>query len=492
MNKKITYIIGGILFLLYYLAYRSALSHLIFYHEQHHLFLFSKEYFLQQVHSEGLISYLTDFFIQFFYYPIIGSALLALLLSLVYLLTYHALYLLTGKRDLLHLSILPSLALFFYTMRAEHSLTLLIGSIFLLFFFIVFLLMMQHRGLPLSFMRRMHISNKTLRLILIVLPLPIYVAGGYYYFIRTYNRGERIMLKTEQLVKSGEWEKVLEYTNGYLMTGRSNQLISYFHHLALYHTGQLPYRLLDYPQKQGVKGLYFPWNSDSRESEYGHILYEELGYINEAQRWEFESMVVWGETAPHLINLARYNIVNHRPLVAQRFINKLKQSLFYREAALELESLVNVGKVPGLRNALDGKVDTPARFANVLNIGPELQYLCENDSTNKMAFEYLMSNLLLSNHVVRFVDNLKLMSHFSYTELPRIYEEALYIYKLGVGEEEFSKVGIKISPATEDRFKRYYGLVQSKQWGTLQKEFGNTYWFYLNYISPYGNKVIAN
>ena len=300
------------------------------------------------------------------------------------------------------------------------------------------------------------------------------------------------MLKTEQLVKSGEWEKVLEYTNGYLMTGRSNQLISYFHHLALYHTGQLPYRLLDYPQKQGVKGLYFPWNSDSRESEYGHILYEELGYINEAQRWEFESMVVWGETAPHLINLARYNIVNHRPLVAQRFINKLKQSLFYREAALELESLVNGGKVPGLRNALDGKVDTPARFANVLNIGPELQYLCENDSTNKMAFEYLMSNLLLSNHVVRFVDNLKLMSHFSYTELPRIYEEALYIYKLGVGEEEFSKVGIKISPATEDRFKRYYGLVQSKQWGTLQKEFGNTYWFYLNYISPYGNKVIAN
>lgn len=57
-------------------------------------------------------------------------------------------------------------------------------------------------------------------------------------------------------------------------------------------------------------------------------------------------------------------------------------------------------------------MDTPARFANVLNIGPELQYLCENDSTNKMAFEYLMSNLLLSNHVVRFVNNLKFMSSF--------------------------------------------------------------------------------
>lgn len=79
-------------------------------------------------------------------------------------------------------------------------------------------------------------------------------------------------------------------------------------------------------------------------------------------------MVVWGETASHLINLTRYNIVNHRPLVAQRFINKLKQSLFYRQEALQLEKLVHGGKVPGLRNALEGKVDIPARFANVLNI----------------------------------------------------------------------------------------------------------------------------
>ncbi len=293
-------------------------------------------------------------------------------------------------------------------------------------------------------------------------------------------------------MKNKEWEKVLDYTKRYLDTGRYNRLISYFYHLALYHTGQLPYHLLDYPPRKGVEGLYFPWNSDSRESEYGHILYEELGYINEAQRWEFEAMVVWGETAPHLINLAKYNIINHRPLVARRFINKLKQSLFYRKEALQLEEWVDGGKVPGLKNALEGKTDTPARFANVLNIGPELQYLCERDSTNRMAFEYLMSNLLLSNHVVRFVNNLKRMESFSYAELPPLYEEALYIYKLGVSEEEFSKLGIGIKPETEQRFKRYYQLVQKKQPGALQKEFGNTYWFYLNYVSPYGNKVIVD
>jgi hypothetical protein len=107
--------------------------------------------------------------------------------------------------------------------------------------------------------------------------------------------------------------------------------------LALYHKGELIYHLFDYPPFLGVRSLYFPWNSDSRESEYGHIIYEHIGHINEAHHWEFEAMAVWGETAPHLLNLARYNIVNHRPKVAQRFINKLKQSLFYHEEALQLE-----------------------------------------------------------------------------------------------------------------------------------------------------------
>ncbi len=490
--KRLIYTLFGILFLLYYICYQGALSHILYYHEQHHLFLFSKAYFVQCVQSEGWLNYITNFIIQFFYYPILGSAILALLLALVYLLINSIIKIVTGKNDLLQLSIIPSLALFFYTMEADHSLSILSGTLLCLLLLYLFLFFIQWYwklfplwGLP-------DISNKKMRVLLTSLFLLGYAGYGFYYFVTNYNRSERIMLKSEQLVKAADWNRVLEHTKKYLDTGRYNQLISYFHHLALYHTGKLSYHLLDYPQKQGVEGLYFPWNSDSRESEYGHILYEQLGYINEAQRWEFESMVVWGETASHLINLTRYNIVNHRPLVAQRFINKLKQSLFYQQEALQFEKLVNGGEVPGLRNALKGKVDIPARFANVLNIGPELQYLCESDSTNKMAFEYLMSYLLLSNHVVRFVNNLKLMKSFSYTELPPVYEEALYIYKLGVGSEEFSKVGIKIKPETEQRFKRYYQLVESKQIGTLQREFGNTYWFYLNYISPYGNKVIAN
>lgn len=319
-----------------------------------------------------------------------------------------------------------------------------------------------------------------------------YGALGYSYFVQHYNRKEGIMLKTEQHVKHKEWHAVLDYTERYLQGGKTNQLMAYFRSLALYHTGELPYRLFDYPATLGVKTLYLPWNSNSRESEYGHFVYEELGHINEAHRWEFEAMVVWGETAPHLLNLARYNIVNHRPRVAQRFLNKLKQSLFYRQQALELEKRLESGQVDGLRKALDDDEASPARFSNVLNLGPELEYLCDQDPTNQMAFEYLMSYLLLSNNVQRFADNIHRIRRFNYPSLPPIYEEALYIYRLKVGEELFRELGFELSASTSERFERYYSLMKSGQTAALRAQFGSSYWFYMNYLSPYGNKAIDN
>lgn len=492
MSKIQKYGVFVILSLCYYGAYRGNLAHIIAYHEQHHLFLYTSAYFEQQLQSEGIFSYLTGFLIQFFYYPVLGSALLALLIASVYALTRSLLRRLFGKEDVLHLSVIPSLALFFHTMEAGHTLVPVTVTVLVLVFANLLLWMFRRYTPLIPLFSRIHLTKNPIRHTLTGIALLVYAGYGSYHFVKSYNRSEGIMLKTEMYVKECNWDKVLEYTRLYMNGGKTNQLISYFHHLALYHQGGLPYHLFDRPQQLGVKALYFPWNSDSRESEYGHHLYEQLGHINEAHHWVFEAMAVWGETAPHLLNLARYNILMHRPKVAQRFINKLKQSLFYRDEALRLEAVAAGGEVEGMKYALSGVMDTPARFTNTKNIGPELEYLCNHDPHNRMAFEYLMSNLLLSNNVMRFVDNLHRIRNFNYPALPPAYEEALLIYKLKVGEEAFAKTGFTVSPETEARFARYYQLMGEKQMQALQREFGKTYWFYLNYVSPYGNKVINN
>ncbi len=488
--KYLKYVLFGLLFLVYFTVYRGALSHVITYHEQHHLFLFSASYWRQILASEGWLEYVTNFVIQFFYYPVAGSAVLAFMLASVYFLTDRIIRRFVAGENPLQLAVVPSLCLFFYTMPVDHSLKTVVGVFLLLFVINLLLLFVKPKR---KIVRWPQPFGRHGRIWLTVILLTVYAAGGYVFFLKSYSVGERIMLKAEQAAKAGDWEKVLEYTGNYLGRGRSNQLIAYFHNLALYHTGTLPDRLFDYPQALGVKSLYFPWDGNSRESEYGYLLYEKLGYLNEAHRWEFEAMVVWGETAPHLLNLARYNLSNGRPRVAQRFINLLKQSLFYRDEALRLEQQTGNPDHALPRNALRNTEDVPARFANVLNLGPELQYLCEKDSTNRMAFEYLMSHLLLSNHVERFARNLPLMCRFAYPRLPQAYEEALYIYELGVGREKvFEMTGLTVSEDTKCRFERYYRLAEARQMETLQAEFGKTYWFYLNYISPYGPKVIRD
>lgn len=184
--KRLVYTLFGILFVLYYICYQGALSHILYYHEQHHLFLFSKSYFVQCVQTEGWLNYITNFIIQFFYYPMLGSAILALLLALVYLLINSIIKIVTGKNDVLQLSIIPSLALFFYTMEADHSLSILPGSLLCLLLLYLFLFFIQWYWKLFPLLGLPDISNKKIRVLLTSLFLLGYAGYGFYYFFTNY------------------------------------------------------------------------------------------------------------------------------------------------------------------------------------------------------------------------------------------------------------------------------------------------------------------
>ena len=74
--------------------------------------------------------------------------------------------------------------------------------------------------------------------------------------------------------------------------------------------------------------------------------------------------------------------------------------------------------------------------------------------------------------------------------LPSCYEEALLIYQMGVDKATFARCGFIVSPDTRARFARYMQLTEQGNQPLLQQEFGHTYWYYLNYLSPYGHQVI--
>lgn len=488
MNKLHKYLVWGILTLCYYLVYSNKLNHVIAYHEQHHLFLFTEAYFKEEVASAGILSYLTDFLIQFFYYPALGYTLLALLIASVYLLTQSIISKLFGKEDFLLLSVIPSLILFFHTIDATNNLIPIMATVLSLSGANLLLMIFRH-NLPLfPIFKHWQIQNQKWRISIMGIALIVYATFAVHQFSEKYNKDEALLLKAEMYAKQQKWQQVLKYTQEYLNGQKTTPAISQFHHLALYHTGQLPQKLFDFPQPLGMNSLFIPWSTNPTETEYGHYIYKDLGLINEAHRWEFEAMVAWGETASHLQNLARYNIIMQRPKVAQRFINQLKESLFYKESALRLEKQLQSGNVEGFRNALVEVPDSLIWFTNPKNLGSELKKLCDHDPKNKMAFEYYMCTLLLGNYVATFVENLPRIKNFDYSSIPSIFEEALLVHKLQVGEEEFAKTGFSISPITEARFDRYYELTVQNQMAQLHREFGKTFWYYLNHTTPYKKK----
>lgn len=487
--KRLTALIAVLLFAGLWLTYMGPLSHILFYHEQHQLFLFSGDYFRQMLARGELMEWFTAFLVQFFYYRWLGAAVMALLLTAIYLICHRCLSLLFG-RDTLQLALVPPLLLMLYTETTSHSLSFLVISFYALLMLWLLLDALRHwmkreTLLPIRFIRK----SRTAVIVSLVCAV-LMAVGATLRFRHAFSFKERMMLLTEQAAKQGNWTKVQDYTERYLNTGVANQYFSYFHTLAIYHRGKLPYTLFNYPMTLGVKSIYFPWNSDSREVEYGHFLYEDLGLLSEAIRWETEALVVWGETAPHLINLSRYYIATHRADMAKPFISRLAQSLFYRSTARQLLQQAESGRVPGLVDRTKGP-DRPGHFVNVSNIGPDMDYLLEKDATNQMAFEYLMAHLLLSNNIVKFVEELPRIRAFGYPQLPPVYEQALLIYRTGVGEEKFRQAGFTISNETEQQFQRYYQLYQMGDMQALQQQFGNTYWFYMNFVSPYGNKVIT-
>lgn len=478
MRKHLHYWLAIPLFLVFFFSYQDILSHVVYFHGQHQLFLYTSDYF----HSHDLLTYLTAFLIQFFRYPLLGSLVMAAVLVAIYLLSWRLLTLLAGREDVIRLSLIPALSLYVWTSTLDHSLQPVTATLLVLLIAVVL-------TIPLWRKRKIKAVgwSRKLYILITLAVLTGYSAVSACAFLRTFSISEYRMLKAQEAVDNEDWDGVLLHTTRYLdYQKRANPLILYFRNMALYHKGELLNRLFDYPPANGVSSLYFPWQSRTRETEFGHYLLEQLGCVNDAQHWEFEAMVVWGETAPRLLNLARYAIASGNGRVAQRYINRLRKSLFYRgDVADALQRDLERGRVTGLRAPLADVREAKANFINVRNIGPNLEYLLQHDPNNRMAYEYLMSDLLLSNHLNLFGKHLAYYRRYGYKSLPRLLDEALVVYELSGKTVE----GVKPSAGTQQRFERYCQLASMGDRAALSANFGNTYWYYLNYVSPYGNKI---
>jgi hypothetical protein len=299
-----------------------------------------------------------------------------------------------------------------------------------------------------------------------------------------YNSQTARVINLESLVFEGKWNDAIQYHEKH---PSENMIGQYFYNIALSESGQLCDRLFHGKQDFGTGSLFLPWSSE--HINWGAYSFYSIGLINEAQRWAYEEMVVYGPRPQNMKLLVKSSLINGKYVLAEKYTGILRNTLFYNSWAKEYEKMI--GDTSAIRSHGDlGKKSNliPQSDFFVFLDSPEqnLPVLVDETPPNMEAFEYLMSWLLLSKEVEILVNNIRLMKKIGYTRIPEHIEEAIMIYYNSQGT--FPDLGgLSISNGTVLRFEQYFGAYMKARQnpGTMkekmQKQFGNTFWYYFHF-----------
>jgi hypothetical protein len=263
-----------------------------------------------------------------------------------------------------------------------------------------------------------------------------------------------------------------------------NQLVTYYTNLALFKTNQLADRMFSFPQ-HGAGGLQLEWKRDEVSPFFGGEVFYHLNHFNEAYRWAFESMEAKGVNPRSLKRLVQTSIINGHYVLAEKFLNILDQTLYYKKWAAKYRKCISDSPANQ-----DSEISGKRKFLltnDFVSADLGLNQLLQEHQNNRMAFEYLMSNFLLTKNIKGFADNIYRIKDLGYSEIPVNYEEAL-LFCMIYFKKDLVPEGYSIRPETIQRKNEYiaqlsrFGNNKEQAANELRKQFGNTCWYYLHFV----------
>ncbi|MHC4394368.1 MAG: DUF6057 family protein [Planctomycetota bacterium] len=310
---------------------------------------------------------------------------------------------------------------------------------------------------------------------------PFVVAGAAVFF--SYRNEIKTFHEVDYYVFHKMWPKALAAAYRY---PTNNFYVVHSANLALYHTGRLGYDMFSYPQHPDAF-LLLPKKSTTGYWQRFDT-YIDLGFISRAEHSLATILDEFGERPMILKRLALVNIIKGNINVARIYLRALNKTLFdadwaadYLNRLEQTPDLVTNDRIQYLRRSMTEKDYRTLFFINE----PLLLDLLEKNRQNRMAFEYLMAWYLLNGQLDRFAQNLERLDDFSYSEIPRLYEEAI-LYMLN--REKVVKLHDRqISTGSRQRFADFlhiynrHGRNKNTALKELKKKYGDSYLFYSLY-----------
>jgi hypothetical protein len=317
----------------------------------------------------------------------------------------------------------------------------------------------------------------------IILPIIIF-SLTVIMLITGYNSQTARVITLEKLVFEEKWIDAIEYQEKY---PSENMIGQYFYNIALSESDQLCDRLFYGRQDFGTGSLILEWSSE--HINWGAYSFYTTGLINEAQRWAYEEMVVYGPRPQNMKLLAKTSLLTGNYRLAKKYAGILKNSLFYKTWAGEFEKMTGDTSLIRLDPELGKKLKILPHgdfFIHLESPENNLPLLVDENHDNRRAFEFMMAWLMLGKNVDILVNNIRLMKNMGYTRIPRHIEEAILIYYNSQGA--FPDLGgLSVSNETLARFDQYFAAyITARQNPStikekMQKQFSTTFWYYFHF-----------
>jgi len=283
------------------------------------------------------------------------------------------------------------------------------------------------------------------------------------------------------MTRMGQWNKILATSDKH---SPDSPIAVECTNLALAKTAHMSSDMFSFFQN-GPAGLIPEFTRDHFSPVPTGTVYYHLGMINTAQTFFFEAqegIPDFQKSARLTQALAKTNLINGDYEVARKYVGALKQTLFYREWAKETERLINnpelIEKVPEYAYLRSVRIKNHDFMFSQEEMDSMLGLMYVENEANVMAMDYLLAWCLLRKDLPRFFECHQLLKK-GYDA--RHYQEAVVLYWALTHDGPEGMPGFVTRNVASD-FTRFISSFQSgRDEASMQKEFGDTYWFYYYY-----------
>ena len=475
--------------------------------EQNQLFLFSYDYLGTFFDKPAWLACLTgEFLTMLFHYPLMGSVIIASILTLIVGVTYLCLRVWLTTIWAISLSLMFSCLVgsFHFNFQYDLSSTLCFVGGILMFLLInslqskswIFILPLGLAGaiatywmfgyglwiyLILLILRNWKVGLTALLISILSIPLLKQV----YYLptseLYTYPEMGKPQLpvraietgfQVEHAYQQGNWDEIVKIVEGSNLANENlvqHRILLFFYNLVQAQRGVLPDVLLKYYPNE--LGTFINMTPESPLLLYRnmHELYYTLGDMARAGNAAMMACI----SAPHNTNarmiqrLAECHIVSGDSAVANKYLKLLSQTGIYADW---VKTVVNEKKIKYKFSFLN-QSDSVSENTYVM-----MRQLMDSNPNNEVALDYMLCSDLLAKDIETFkedYDRYCLNTH----RLRQIYQEALCIWLMRYDASETEWDKYRIAPQIRERLSQY---LERKD----NKGFMDTYWYYYDVLEP--------